>query len=860
MILKDYQLSAIQDLEDFLQLLDRGNSLPEAYKIFWENRDVPAKPPYQNTIPKVPQVCFKVPTGGGKTFIAAASIKIICDYVKPDKNRVVVWLVPSETILTQTYKNLSNGSHPYKKKLYEDFGYNIEVYTKEQLLSGENFSPTEVSEQLSIFILSYDSFRKKSKEFYKVFQENGQLDKFVAEFKNSEEILPDAELNSLIQVIRHYNPIVIIDESHHATTKLSIEMLENFNPSFILELTATPKENSNVITYVPAWKLKSAGMVKLPVIVYNRHTQKEVIADAINFRDRLEKISVNEKIRPIVLFQAESKGKGDRTTFEKIKEELIKIYDIPDEQIAIKTAEINDLKNVDLMAFDCPIRYIITINALKEGWDCPFAYILASLANKTSTIDVEQILGRILRRPFTKNFSERRLNMCYVFTASIDFRQTLEKIVIALNSAGFSEQEYRAANEVEESFEPLQTFVKPLQLEGLNTASGNFIDKEKNNSNINSTVNEFDENNSSSNDSIEEEFKKADELGKDYERNFKNVSINNRSVDEQEKMKYFPMQEQFKVAREIKLPQFFCKGARNLFESTEDVIISKEMLCKNFSLRDKDTEIDFDNLNYEIVSFDLYEQENFPRYRFLSDDDTKSFLEYFDTLPSKSQIRQCVGAIATKIDKRKNVPSSQEIFAYVNRIISAFDKDRLQDAIQHIGAYTQRIDNKIDDLLSEYAKKNFMAQIELKKIFGKPSYMLPEKIAPTNFTKNIFKSLYTAELNDMNDLEHKIITKISSMENVLWWHRNRARKEFCINGFINHYPDFLVMMKSGVLVVIEVKGDDRDNSDSRRKLQLGKLWASISGFNKYSYFMVFDSKPVEGALSLNEFLATIKAL
>ena len=117
MILKDYQLSAIQDLEDFLQLLDRGNSLPEAYKIFWENRDVPAKPPYQNTIPKVPQVCFKVPTGGGKTFIAAASIKIICDYVKPDKNRVVVWLVPSETILTQTYKNLSNGSHPYKKKL-----------------------------------------------------------------------------------------------------------------------------------------------------------------------------------------------------------------------------------------------------------------------------------------------------------------------------------------------------------------------------------------------------------------------------------------------------------------------------------------------------------------------------------------------------------------------------------------------------------------------------------------------------------------------------------------------------------------------------------------------------------------------
>ena len=96
------------------------------------------------------------------------------------------------------------------------------------------------------------------------------------------------------------------------------------------------------------------------------------------------------------------------------------------------------------MESDCQIRYIITINALKEGWDCPFAYILASLANRTSTIDVEQILGRILRRPFTKNFSNELLNMSYVFTSSADFRQTLDKIVIGLNAAGFSEHEYRA--------------------------------------------------------------------------------------------------------------------------------------------------------------------------------------------------------------------------------------------------------------------------------------------------------------------------------------------------------------------------------------------------------------------------------
>ncbi len=837
MILKDYQQTAIQDLEDFLKILDEKNSLPETYKIFWEDRDVPAKPPYQNNISGVPQVCFKVPTGGGKTFMATASLKIICEHVK---SKIIVWLVPSETILSQTYKNLSDANHPYNKKIRTDFG-NVEIYTKEQLLAGENFSPSEISNQLSILVLSYDSFRKKSKEFYKVFQENGQLEKFVGEFGEDENFLSDAEKNSLIQVIRHYKPIMIVDESHHAKTNLSVEMLKNFNPSFILELTATPKENSNVISYVPAWKLKSAGMVKLPVIVYNLHTQKEVISHALDFRKQLEKISVAEKIRPIVLFQAESKGKGDRITFEKIKIELIKNFEIPAEQIAIKTAEINDLKNIDLMAEDCQIRFIITINALKEGWDCPFAYILASLANRNSAVDVEQILGRILRRPFTKNFSERKLNMSYVFTASADFRQTLEKIIVGLNSAGFSENEYRAVNEVEEIPEE-KISVEPLQLENLSTEEN--ISEEK----------ISDEKNS-----IEEEFKKADELCEEYEKNFEHANKNTRSIEEQNKMSEFVMRERFR-GEKIILPQFFYRGESNLFETNPDIKVSKEMLCENFSLKDKDTEIDFENLNYEIVSFDLYDEENIPQYKLLSERDAKIFMDYFKNLPTKSQIRQCVEIISQKIDRKKDSPSSSEIKKYVRRIVENFSVERIFDAVQHIEAYKNRIENKIDDLVAEHAKKIFLSQIESKKIFAKPAYELPEKISPINFTKNIFKSLYTAEWNDMNNLEHKIITKISSLENVLWWHRNRSKKEFFINGFVNHYPDFIVKMTSGIILLIEVKGDDRDNSDSRRKLELGKLWEKMAGFDKYSYFMVFDSNPLNDALSFDEFLTTIKNL
>ena len=190
-------------------------------------------------------------------------------------------------------------------------------------------------------------------------------------------------------------------------------------------------------------------MVKLPVVVYNRTSRQSVIQDAIQLRGSIEQqakaqeATGGEYIRPIVLFQAQPNLKGKETdTYQKIKQTLIDIG-IPEEEIAIKTSEVDDISNVDLMSKDCKIRYIITVNALKEGWDCPFAYILASLANKTSTVDVEQIVGRILRQPYAKIHSASLLNTSYVLTCSNDFRNTLENIVSGLNKAGFSRKDYR---------------------------------------------------------------------------------------------------------------------------------------------------------------------------------------------------------------------------------------------------------------------------------------------------------------------------------------------------------------------------------------------------------------------------------
>lgn len=845
MILKDYQAQAIKNLEDFLQLLDENKSISKSFTDFWASRDVNVNKSYQNNIPHVPQVCFKVPTGGGKTFMATASLKSIFDILPNTQSKVVVWLVPSDTILTQTYKNLSDPTHPYHQRLDVDFNGQVAIYTKAQLLAGENFSPAEVAEQLSILVLSYDSFRTSNKEGRKAYQQNGQLNQFVSHFQENEKLLENADESSLIQVIRHYRPIIIVDESHHATTSLSLEMLRNFNPSFILELTATPKNTSNIIAYVPAAKLKATGMVKLPVIVYNRHTQKDVISDAIDFRNLLERIGQAENIRPIVLFQAETQGQGERTTFDKIKDFLIREHNIPSEQIAIKTAEINDLRDVDLMTNDCPIRYIITINALKEGWDCPFAYILASLANRSSAVDVEQILGRILRKPHIKNFSERLLNMSYVFTSSNDFHQTINKIVIGLNAAGFSEREYRVASNTEPTVDSSKT----------ESATSSQQDNSQPKTTTESTV--LSENHST--DEMEEQARQADS---DYNAN------NNPDTSpdmEQTPIRNFSVRDKFKDTLNFQLSQFFItEDTGELFEGIQDVKVSKDILSTDFTLDNKDTSINFDNLDYEIASLDIYEDNDYPQYKSLSISsvEVKALLEHFNGLTTESQIRQCAAKISDIVDRRRNFPSSQDILAYVTKIVSNFDRERLRDSIINTGAYAKKITEKINAMQTEHAEETFLAQIHSGKIFLKPSYQLPSTISLLNFNLGWVNSLYKAEENDdVNTLEWHMAFKLTELDNILWWHRNGSKTDdFCLNASFNHYPDFIVRTRRGMTILVETKGTFLSNPESKQKIELGRIWETQSGVDSFRYFMVFKSNPPEDAVSLDDFMSIVKEL
>lgn len=736
---------------------------------------------------------------------------------------------------------------------------------------GQNFTPSAVTEQLSVFVLSYDSFRTSKKDGRKAYQQNGYLSEFAKWMDDSSVLLADTDETALIQVIRYLNPVVIVDESHHATSDLSVEMLQNFNPSFVFDLTATPKKKSNIISFVDAARLKKANMVKLPVIVYNRKSQADVYADAIAIRSKLEAQAKRDQqisgryIRPIVLFQAQPRNNADSTTYEKIKKTLVD-GGIPEAEIAIKTGDKDELKNVDLLSPDCPIRYIITVNALKEGWDCPFAYVLATVANRTSTVDVEQILGRVLRLPYTQKNSSDVLNLSYVITSSADFHQALEKVVAGLNRAGFSSRDYRAQDvDVPVVEQPV------LEGEQLPIAPP-AVPEEPDMPEVDGTalkgrfeaaVQEAEQSAQDGSIKTDPMFALALEQNKTYEDEIDqtdHTAFSQAPMEVRDKMNQLRMNEEFaEEASALRFPQFMLETGPSLFSEAYETL-ELEHLEGGFSLRDKDAHVDFTTVNAEMARVDVDDSKDSTAKAWrLSGGDSAFFREWFNTQPSEKRLSLCKGIIKQKLSKM-NCVNDKELNEYIDRVIGTLSEDQLSELEQSPYPYVVKIQEKVKELLAQHRSSVFDTWLEQDKISCLPYYALPSVISPTASTTMVPKSLYTAE-EDMNEYEFKVVWALSELSNVKWWHRNISRLGFQINGPVHAYPDIIVMLHSGKVLMVETKGDHLDNDESKEKAKIGDQWAKLAG-KQYKYYMMFETKQPDypGAYSLERFMEIVKGL
>jgi len=263
---------------------------------------------------------------------------------------------------------------------------------------------------------------------------------------------------SLANVLRLRRPFVVVDEAHNSRTELAFDMLARFRPSGVMELTATPdleRTPSNVLHSVSAAELKAEEMIKLPVVLEAEPNWQQCLADAIGRRDALHKLADEERragaayLRPLVLIQSEPRRAGIETLdFEKVRNELITNHGIPASEIVVATGDEKGLELIDadykLGIADpaCPVKFVITQKALAEGWDCPFAYILVSMASLSSATAVEQLLGRVLRQPGASHRQARALNQSYAFVVSRNFAETAGALRDRLVAgAGFERRE-----------------------------------------------------------------------------------------------------------------------------------------------------------------------------------------------------------------------------------------------------------------------------------------------------------------------------------------------------------------------------------------------------------------------------------
>lgn len=409
----------------------------------------------------MPYFCLRVPTGGGKTWLAAKSVALVNTHLLRTEHSVILWLVPSKSIREQTIKALKDRSHPYHAALRE-----AGPITVLDLEEAKSVTRATLDTSTTVIVATRQAFQVEEEECRKVYQSSGAL---MHHFDNlsptqRDELLTDGEGSerttpySLANVLRLRRPFVVVDEAHNSRTELAFDMLARFRPSGVMELTATPdleRTPSNVLHSVSAAELKAEEMIKLPVVLETEPNWQQCLADAIARRDALQKLAEEEQragaayLRPVVLIQSEPRRAGVETLdFEKVRNELITNHGIPAREIVVATGEEKGLEQIDadykLGIADpaCPVKFVITQKALAEGWDCPFAYILVSMASLSSATAVEQLLGRVLRQPGASHRQAKALNQSYAFVVSRNFAETAGALRDRLVAgAGFERRE-----------------------------------------------------------------------------------------------------------------------------------------------------------------------------------------------------------------------------------------------------------------------------------------------------------------------------------------------------------------------------------------------------------------------------------
>ncbi|MBG9813635.1 hypothetical protein ABD68_19260 [Bacillus endophyticus] len=852
--LKDYQDRALEKLSDFLKLCIRYKRPDTAFsEVTKEIHGIEL--PYREItqLSGLPYVCLRIPTGGGKTLVASHSISIVNEEFLHIENSTVLWLVPSNAIRIQTLKALRDKDHPYRQALEATLG-DVNVLDITEALSVKKAS---LNNETTIIVSTMQSFRIDDTEGRKVYQSSGELMEHFSSLPS--ELLDEIkELNggtlsySLANVLRIRRPIVIVDEAHNSRTDLSFETLARFNPSCILEYTATPDiqhNPSNVLYSVSAAELKAAKMIKIPLKLETNSDWQELLSDAIAKRNELEKHSSKEKeyIRPVMLIQAQPKQAGNSLTVEEIERTLISDHKISKEEIAVQAYDRHEIDNINIMDKDCKIKYIITINSLREGWDCPFAYVLCSFAELSTNVGVEQILGRIIRLPNAKEKENSFLNNSYAYALSSNFFQTANSLRDSLVLNGFNKQEAKeliiqmsssdkqqelSFSDLEENFNEFD-FIPELDIKesSFSTTISSVPQLDKLSNDIAEKVS-FDEQSNT--------FTVTDDLTIEERDRVADVLTDNRD-------KEF-IKQIFEVVQKMSPSQ---RGVK--FEVPA-------LVYKQGDLFEVFEESHFLNRKWDLNDFSkCLSEEEFPKERprgqqgeIIISEDGKVQTNFIEVLTNQMSFYSMneewsVGELAYWLDKKIYTPDIPpwQSESFITKLILNLIEHR-DFSINQLVIDKFRVKNAISRKIDEYRNKARLQNYQTLLFEENSVEVLPDitiNFNPDNYpynteysnTNHVFKKHYYPVIGDMKEQgeEFECAQFIDHLPEIKFWVRNLSRRpnhSFWLQTSTDKfYPDFVCLLNDGRYLVIEYKGFDRwSDDDSKEKRALGELWEQKS--------------------------------
>jgi len=789
MELKEYQKKTLEQVKRYLEALSFFRvKKEEVFKIHEVSIDFPLKAWKKvvgtNYISKknglnedLPNFYLKIPTGGGKTILACHTIDLINRVYLKKQTGIVLWIVPTTQIYRQTLGSLKNREHPYRQVL--DIASSGRTVILEKM---DRFSKLDVEENLVVMLLMLPSASRQNKEVLKVFKDSGGFgeffpaeddregnEKLLGEFSNLDYFGDERSFygkiakTSLGNTIRTLKPIIIIDEGHKAYSEIAQKTIRDFNPTIIVELSATPPKNSNILVNISGQELNREEMIKLDLHITNKASLdwKNAMLATVEKRSLLEQkakdyeANTGEYIRPICLIQAERTGKEQRGSkfihAEHVKEYLIKQCGILETEIAIKSSEKDDIEGIDLLSKDCPVRYIITKQALQEGWDCAFAYLLAILTNPSSQLSITQLVGRILRQPRARKTKVKELDESYVFC----FRQKAKEL--------------------------LENVKKGFEDEGLGDLAGRVSVEEGDSESVEATKEKTI--------SYRERFKKFE--GKIYLPKFViqetgswrdvNYEMDILSRIDWKKVNLKPLDA-------IQLGKLRTKEEEVTVGLSEDK--KKLIKTKEYTTGEGGLEIDqvfiarqtLDIVPNPWVAYDIGKNV------------IDTFLKRYDDKIVSNNLVFIIEELRKQLEKEKNRLAEQVFVGLIEKKVLWFF------------------------LLSDKGGYKLPATIRVKKL---------SKALVRNDNTPIQRSIFSfVPEEEFNQTEKSVAIYLDEQEKLLWWYRNLSRQDYYVQGWKKHkiYPDFIFTDTDdkkkdeyNKVYVIEIKGLHLKNEDTDYK-------------------------------------------